>query len=79
MGKLVYIGQGMVEQEELETLILMQNQIAAIQEMYDQRVADILDRLLSGATVEHGIHTARPDRSGGRCQVTRLILNGRPA
>lgn len=65
-----------ITQDEIETLIGLENQIRNLQRMFERQAADVLDRLMAGATVEPGTHTAEIEetREGGEIR-TRLRLH----
>ncbi len=75
MASLRVVRPAPVSQQELESLIGIQNQIRHLRRMYDRQCADLLDRLLAGVDVEPGIHQAEAhtEESGPR-RVTRLII-----
>lgn len=77
MGLVVRLmaAQDTVTQEELEILIGFENQIRQLQRLRSHQRGAIVDRLLAGAAIEPGTHTAeiQTDRTGGDL-VTRLVI-----
>ncbi len=52
-----------VTQEELESAIALRNHIQQLKEMYDEQAGELLRRILSGASVDHGTHMTKLLRS----------------
>jgi hypothetical protein len=64
-----------VAQEELDTVIGIENQIRALVNLYNRKTNSILTRMQEGATVEVGTHTAYiEEEMEGPCQKLQLVV-----
>ena len=64
-----------MEQREIEHLIGLENHIMQLQRIYNEAAADVMDRILNGALVESGTHTAGVRHSNrGRVRTVRLVI-----
>jgi hypothetical protein len=67
-----------ISQRDLDVIIGLDNQIRALQQMRNERCADLLSRILSGQEVEPGCHSANLNQAGsGAFRSFRLCLDGR--
>ncbi len=80
MASVRCIARQEILQEEVDVIIGIENQIRTLQRVYNERTASILSRLLAGCAVERGSNQIETEEVGeGPQQLTRLVINGRPA
>lgn len=79
MASLRCISIPAASQDEADVLVSLRNQIETLTKVYENRAAAMLDRLLSGASVERGVHKLETETQckGGQ-RVTDLVIDGRP-
>jgi hypothetical protein len=67
-----------VDQERLEMVVSLENQIESLRSVHDKYCSEILEALLSGRTVQPGVHSAMVrQRVRGARKEFRLWINGR--
>lgn len=75
MGTPVAVIRPSVSQDELRALVGLQNQIRQLSKLYNSGAADVMKRILSGAAVESGIHTAEIEQTfDGPARVEKLLI-----
>lgn len=64
-----------VTQDEIDSLIGIENQIRHLEKIRNKRSREIFDRLIAGAEVEQGIHRAEiEEEDRGKERVRKLLI-----
>jgi hypothetical protein len=76
-GRLLQITPDLVDQQSLEILSDLQRQIRSLQQTLDRECCGVVGRIMHGAPVEPGQHTAEvQEQECGATRVFHLVLDG---